>query len=156
MTVRPDGMRFDSVRTLDDAIRTVRALAKEEGISTNRDFAVSSFFVAAATAPMSSTIPQTAAIESRGSLPSNAQLDALLIDFVIDQTGYTPDIVDLDADLEADLRPGQHQTGSADRTDARAVQSSIADSGIHWAKPFPNVARNSRVSGETCRNRNRC
>jgi acyl transferase domain-containing protein/acyl carrier protein len=102
MTVRPDGMRFDSVRTLDDAIRTVRTLATEEDISTNRDSAVSSSFVAAAT-PMSSMIQQTAAIESRGLLPSNAQLDALLIDYVIDQTGYTPDIVDLDADLEADL-----------------------------------------------------
>ena len=43
------------------------------------------------------------------STPSNtpavdpAALETLLVDFVVDQTGYSRDIVDLDADLEADL-----------------------------------------------------
>jgi len=36
-------------------------------------------------------------------LPSADRLDALLIDYVVDQTGYSRDLVDIDADLEADL-----------------------------------------------------
>ena len=32
-----------------------------------------------------------------------ASLDALMIDFVVDQTGYDPDVIDVEADLEADL-----------------------------------------------------
>ncbi len=34
---------------------------------------------------------------------SDSQLTALLVDFVVEQTGYPPEIVELDADLEADL-----------------------------------------------------
>ncbi len=99
MTVRPDGMRFDSVRTLDDAIRTVRKLAEEEAAPGQ---AVPSMLPVSPTRDAISgpTLPSN---DRRGSLPPNAQLDALLMDYVIDQTGYTPDIVDLDADLEADL-----------------------------------------------------
>ena len=31
------------------------------------------------------------------------QLESFLINFVVEQTGYPPDVVELDADLEADL-----------------------------------------------------
>ena len=31
------------------------------------------------------------------------QLERLLLQFVVEQTGYPPEVVDLDADLEADL-----------------------------------------------------
>ena len=34
---------------------------------------------------------------------SGAELEAFLIDFVVEQTGYPPEMVELDADLEADL-----------------------------------------------------
>ncbi len=34
---------------------------------------------------------------------SGAELEAFLIDFVVEQTGYPPEMVDLNADLEADL-----------------------------------------------------
>jgi malonyl CoA-acyl carrier protein transacylase/acyl carrier protein/NAD(P)-dependent dehydrogenase (short-subunit alcohol dehydrogenase family) len=110
LTVRPDGLRFDSVRTLDDAIKTVRKLVEVEGatahisppvlpVSPTPDSARISLPVSSMRPPLS--VPSSAL--QRGSLPPNEQLDALLIDYVVDQTGYTPDIVDLDADLEADL-----------------------------------------------------
>ncbi len=35
--------------------------------------------------------------------PSLTELESFLVQFVIDQTGYPPEIVRLDADLEADL-----------------------------------------------------
>ena len=35
--------------------------------------------------------------------PSLRELESFLVQFVIDQTGYPPEIVRLDADLEADL-----------------------------------------------------
>ena len=35
--------------------------------------------------------------------PDAGQLDAFLVNFVVEQTGYPPEIVELDADLEADL-----------------------------------------------------
>ena len=110
MTVRPDGLRFDSVRTLDDAIRTVQKLAEEQDSAASRDRLAPSpqhlstplvQFAPAATVQQNGR--EVSDTERRGALPPNAQLDALLIDYVIDQTGYTPDIVDLDADLEADL-----------------------------------------------------
>ena len=35
--------------------------------------------------------------------PAGAELEAFLINFVVEQTGYPPEVVELDADLEADL-----------------------------------------------------
>ncbi|MCA9008407.1 MAG: SDR family NAD(P)-dependent oxidoreductase [Planctomycetaceae bacterium] len=101
LTVRPDGLRFDSVRTLDDAIQTVRKLAEVESDIEHASLPAATLSPTSAT----SSAP-SAALRStmhRGSLPPNEQLDALLIDYVVDQTGYAPEIVDLDADLEADL-----------------------------------------------------
>ena len=107
MTVRPDALRFDSVRTLDDAIRTVRNSAEAEASSTRPQTSVNDYFQKPEQTPFAKTaaVPGTpaAATACRSTLPPNAELDALLIDYVVDQTGYTPDIVDLDADLEADL-----------------------------------------------------
>ena len=34
---------------------------------------------------------------------SSAELQTFLVNFVVEQTGYPPEIVELDADLEADL-----------------------------------------------------
>ena len=31
------------------------------------------------------------------------QIDALMVDFIVDQTGYSPDLIDMDADLESEL-----------------------------------------------------
>ena len=35
--------------------------------------------------------------------PNPAELEAFLVNFVVEQTGYPPEVVELDADLEADL-----------------------------------------------------
>ena len=35
--------------------------------------------------------------------PDPAELETFLINFVVEQTGYPPEVVELDADLEADL-----------------------------------------------------
>ena len=41
--------------------------------------------------------------ESTGAAPPPEKLESFLINFVVEQTGYPPEIVELDADLEADL-----------------------------------------------------
>jgi acyl carrier protein len=47
--------------------------------------------------------PATARASASLSHLSGAELERFLIDFVVEQTGYPPEMVELDADLEADL-----------------------------------------------------
>ncbi|MEJ7591364.1 MAG: SDR family NAD(P)-dependent oxidoreductase [Planctomycetaceae bacterium] len=114
LTVRPESLRMDSVRTLDDAVRVALTLAAQnatasQNLSAPEPFqkqnspavqAVPEFSIAASDQGSGHANHQA---EHRGTLPPNDQLDALLIDYVVDQTGYARDIVDVDADLEADL-----------------------------------------------------
>ncbi len=118
LTVRPESLRLDSVRTLDDAVRVAQKLASESETSASEQSSVSSVamtmpltqygdqnpvqtgFVPASKVQTSG--PGTTKTSSR-SLPPDDRLDSLLIDYVVDQTGYSRDIVDVDADLEADL-----------------------------------------------------
>ena len=51
----------------------------------------------------SSTIQSVSRVEQAAAPYSTSQLSAFLVDFVVEQTGYPPEIVELDADLEADL-----------------------------------------------------
>lgn len=104
LTVRPESLRMDSVRTLNDAVLVAQKLAAESKPQQVTTAA------AGVSAPSSVQFVQahteTVAVPVRGSsslLPSSDRLDALLIDYVVDQTGYSRDIVDIDADLEADL-----------------------------------------------------
>ena len=55
--------------------------------------------------PMHPSNPESATTNSAGTeeTPPSEQLDKFLINFVVEQTGYPPEIVELDADLEADL-----------------------------------------------------
>ncbi len=46
------------------------------------------------------TISEQPACDSRGLAKS---IESLMIDFVVDQTGYDPDVIDIDADLESEL-----------------------------------------------------
>ncbi len=54
-------------------------------------------------------VPQPAAVEQAPAAPGTAgnldpkELEKFLVDFVVEHTGYPPEIVELDADLEADL-----------------------------------------------------
>ncbi len=54
---------------------------------------------AAATSPVTAAAPPEPPPVAR----SAAELSAFLVNFVVEQTGYPPEIVELDADLEADL-----------------------------------------------------
>ncbi len=60
---------------------------------------------AAAPAPTQSPLSHTAAPAISVASPSldPAELEQFLINFVVEQTGYPPEVVELDADLEADL-----------------------------------------------------
>jgi len=61
--------------------------------------------------PPNSASPETAAVSSNTSNgaatktvgPAPAELESFLVNFVVEQTGYPPEIVEMDADLEADL-----------------------------------------------------
>ena len=53
--------------------------------------------------PASTTVPAQANVRPTKAAPPPDQLEPFLINFVVEQTGYPPEIVDLDADLEADL-----------------------------------------------------
>ncbi|MBC7966980.1 MAG: acyltransferase domain-containing protein, partial [Fuerstia sp.] len=108
LTVRPESLRLDSVRTLNDAVRVAQSLA---GQNVTAPGPVHQYAGPAVIAPpeFSMAVSDHGSghanyhPEHRGTLPPNDQLDALLIDYVVDQTGYSRDIVDVDADLEADL-----------------------------------------------------
>lgn len=118
LTVRPELLRLDSVRTLDDAVRVAQKLAQDAGVTSQpvtvlvaqatstaqHDQSVRFESSAAARISAMSEAEPDSAHTTRGSLlPPTDRLDALLIDYVVDQTGYARDIVDIDADLEADL-----------------------------------------------------
>ena len=108
LTVRPESLRLDSVRTLDDAVRVAQKLAAESSPQQVTPVTVFSP-VQPSIQPSIQTVEVHAAAMSApvrtnsSLLPSSDRLDALLIDYVVDQTGYSRDIVDIDADLEADL-----------------------------------------------------
>ncbi len=108
LTVRPDSLRLDSVKSLDDAVRVAMRLASEQGVATSREVPsaerrVYGTPVAPPTGSASQLDTATSQDAKAITLPSDEKLDALLIDYVVDQTGYSRDIVDVDADLEADL-----------------------------------------------------
>jgi acyl carrier protein len=127
LTLNPEGIRMDLVRTLNDAVRLATELSgsaagslpKSENVRTTdsvtRDSlrGDSSGYTVSGTMPRIESPPHLAAAppyESvratagvAGRLPPTDQLDSLLIDYVVDQTGYPRGIVDIDADLEADL-----------------------------------------------------
>ncbi|MFO1001034.1 MAG: SDR family NAD(P)-dependent oxidoreductase [Planctomycetaceae bacterium] len=104
LTVRPESLRLDSVRTLDDAVRVAQKLATES--KPQQVTSVAASVPASTSVQFVQTQAETVPVPARSNnslLPSSDRLDALLIDYVVDQTGYSRDIVDIDADLEADL-----------------------------------------------------
>ena len=51
----------------------------------------------------SETQPALASSDLQGGVGEHENLEAFLVNFVVEQTGYPPELVELDADLEADL-----------------------------------------------------
>jgi len=54
-------------------------------------------------APQPTPQPEPTSAPAAADAPSREELQALLVGFVVEQTGYPEDIVEMDADLEADL-----------------------------------------------------
>jgi len=54
-------------------------------------------------APVSVAAPEPRGKQGTVSTTNAAELEAFMINFVVEQTGYPPEVVELDADLEADL-----------------------------------------------------
>ncbi|MFO1064471.1 MAG: SDR family NAD(P)-dependent oxidoreductase [Pirellulales bacterium] len=92
--------RFRSLRDIADLLITLPG--KADWLTVHESSA--SISVAIEAEPQVATLSgQPSTKVSAGSAPSSSQLEQFLINFVVEQTGYPPEIVDLDADLEADL-----------------------------------------------------
>jgi acyl transferase domain-containing protein/acyl carrier protein/NAD(P)-dependent dehydrogenase (short-subunit alcohol dehydrogenase family) len=99
LSVRPEMSRVGSVRTLEDVLQLALTLHRESVPADDGAMAVSS--VAVGSEVSVSQVEQLVSVKTV--LPDQEQLDQLLIDYVVDQTGYAREIVDVEADLEADL-----------------------------------------------------
>lgn len=116
LSVAPSGVTMSDLKTLGD----IAAIGVKYGTSRNEALASSAESVSSPPpAPTSSSnghIPAalpaaesvTAPVLSSVGSPEGVGLDLasierFLIDLVVDQTGYSPDVVDLDADMEGDL-----------------------------------------------------
>ena len=85
--------------------------------------------------------------------PTPAELEKFLINFVVEQTGYPPEVVELDADLEADL--GIDSIKKAQLFgELRRILRRAAD-GRHVARRFPDAASRAEFPGQARRSRPR-
>lgn len=102
------GMSLDQFRTLRQVLTFLEGLPGKGTWLANQS---ESAPPTAAAAPMAPLLEPTtaAAAHTNGHAAtlapqrSSADLEKFLVDFVVEQTGYPPEIVELDADLEADL-----------------------------------------------------
>ena len=99
------GLSADSSVSLDD-FRTLRHLLDymlpRVGGGAQRASAPPPA-VASAAAPVRVAVALSALVEPAAERPASGELERFLVDFVVDQTGYPQEIVELDADLEGDL-----------------------------------------------------
>ena len=103
-------VHFDATRRRKEKMRQ-RASAEENGSPAEPPDTVASNGRASAAGREEANGATQANGELRGLTPparpavatDAKQLDAVLIEFVVEQTGYPPEMVELDADLEADL-----------------------------------------------------
>ncbi|GAB5403844.1 MAG: hypothetical protein Aurels2KO_20750 [Aureliella sp.] len=86
--------KLDSLRSLQDILELFHGNAAVEPIAPQ---------LAQQSVPVSAVSPEAASPATTASASRAPDLTDFLIDFVIDQTGYPREIVELDADLEADL-----------------------------------------------------
>ena len=105
LAVRPDSLRLDSVRTLDDAIAVAKRLSEDSpgAGKAGRTQSVSQSAMDGRPSVRGAVDRDDASEGLHSPLAGGRGLDQMLIDYVVDQTGYDREIVDLDADLEADL-----------------------------------------------------
>ena len=72
-------------------------------VSSNPAIAMANGSAAPAPQPAASAAAASPAVAVKAGGPAPEQLETFLINFVVEQTGYPPEVVELDADLEADL-----------------------------------------------------
>ena len=87
LTEAPAGLDLDQVRTLDQIAALVADLDAPAAPAESQPADIETASPAQAVTPSADA----------------ATIDRLLVELVVDQTGYDPDVVDIDADLEADL-----------------------------------------------------
>jgi acyl carrier protein len=103
------GMSLDDFPTLRHVLSFLKEAVQKEargnGAAVRSEAADAARGAAAApVAPRrGAAAPMTAAAPAAKAGPSEEELAKLLVDFVVEQTGYPPEMVELDADLEADL-----------------------------------------------------
>jgi len=105
-----DNLTLDDFPTLRHVVNFLLAAPVKESVSLKTSAATAPATVApvlqeAAPSPSPASAPAAFA-KAQAPAPSarNAQeLEAFLVNFVVEQTGYPPEVVELDADLEADL-----------------------------------------------------
>lgn len=114
--VVPSEIRLDDVRTLSDIARLTNT---QNGVTDSDSESASESRIADREARFfepehsenavgsakihESSKPASGDESGQPGAVSSSEMQRLLIDFIVDQTGYSRDIVDLDADLEADL-----------------------------------------------------
>ncbi|WP_437223253.1 SDR family NAD(P)-dependent oxidoreductase [Planctomicrobium sp. SH661] len=95
LSVAPSGVTMSDLRTLGD----IAAIGVQYGTSGKTS--------AAPAAPPEATPSPTVVATSTSKQPEAgldlASIERFLIDLVVDQTGYSPEVVDLDADMEGEL-----------------------------------------------------
>ncbi len=101
LRVAPETLRLADYRTLND----IASLAGNDGAMVQAAPIEPSPSAEVTTrgAVQSTPRPELPALTTTSTAIDATALETLLVDFVVDQTGYSRDIVDLDADLEADL-----------------------------------------------------
>lgn len=110
LSVAPSGMTMSDLRTLGDiaAVGVQYGTSRNEAISTTDVLVETSAAAQQVAPPAVQAVPsseQTAAEHTPAGVPGLdlASIERFLIDLVVDQTGYSPEVVDLDADMEGDL-----------------------------------------------------
>ncbi len=113
-----ENMTLDDFPTLRHVMNFLAGAQTKGGLaaastSTSTPVVAPTTFAAAAPAPAAAAPPTwqapasaPAAAQARSGGPTSldpAELEKFLINFVVEQTGYPPEVVELDADLEADL-----------------------------------------------------
>lgn len=97
------GDKFETLRTLRDILEFLERLPAQADAATSFQAGQRN----RSTENSISTTYQSALLEQQAENPAipqaEAELTQFLVDFVVEQTGYPAEIVELDADLEADL-----------------------------------------------------
>ncbi|ADG67503.1 6-deoxyerythronolide-B synthase., (Acyl-carrier- protein) S-malonyltransferase [Planctopirus limnophila DSM 3776] len=98
--------------------------------------------VPAAALPAIAIVTETSEEVVPRKLPNRAELEAFVVEYIVDQTGYPPEMVELEADLEADLgidsiKKAQMLGECAQKFELHWLANEVADLSLDQ---FPNLA----------------